>query len=51
MPLPLNQSSEREVKVPSGVGMSPAIEKHYTVAEIVKLGIRAGTRLPYAWNQ
>jgi hypothetical protein len=39
MPLPLDQSSERDAKVPRTVGISLAIERHYTVAEIATLGI------------
>jgi len=37
MSLPLDQSSERDAKVSSGVGISPAIERHYTVAEVAIL--------------
>jgi len=37
MSLPLNQSSERDAKVSSTVGILPAIERHYTVAEVAIL--------------
>jgi transcriptional regulator GlxA family with amidase domain len=37
MSLPLNPSSERDARVPSTVGISPAIERHYTVAEVAIL--------------
>jgi hypothetical protein len=37
MSLPLDRSSERGAKVPSTVGISPAIERHYTVAEVAIL--------------
>jgi hypothetical protein len=37
MSLPLNPSSERDATVPSTGGISPAIERHYTVAEVAIL--------------
>jgi hypothetical protein len=37
MSLPLDQSSERVATGPSTVGISPAIERHYTVAEVAIL--------------